>query len=103
MDDLHSDPPELIADLTDSDLDQFTIDWRYTMGDRDVTAELVAMFAAEERLPESTLVQEQARRRALKAMADAAEATLATGRMSGLTSFSLTLSRHLQLSPQIFP
>lgn len=68
---LHDELPEFIADLTDTEPGQFTIDWRYEVNGHDVTKELRELVEATNQLRHIQADQERVRKEALAAMAEA--------------------------------
>lgn len=69
--DLAEEVPEFIADLTDSDPDSFTIEWRYVVNGNDVTRQVTDFLSSAEALRKVQTDQERTRKEALAAMSDA--------------------------------
>ena len=67
--DLEPEVRDLVAALTDADLDSFGLEWRFLIGNRDVTAEVVALSRAETALEDALAARDEARRAVLKALA----------------------------------
>lgn len=68
---LHADLPWFVADLTDSEPGQFALNWQYEINGQDVTDALRSLATATEELQKVHAAQDQARRAALTALADA--------------------------------
>ncbi|WP_159944143.1 MULTISPECIES: hypothetical protein [unclassified Nocardiopsis] len=81
LSELRDEVPEAIADLTDSDPEDFTITWRYELGGRDVTEELLLYLAAEERFRASQRERDRTRDRILESLRDAG---LSPGQMADI-------------------
>lgn len=60
--------PEAIADLTDTDPEDFTITWRYEFGGEDVTEDVIQYLVAEEEFRRSQAERDRARARVLETM-----------------------------------
>ncbi|MFD6951037.1 hypothetical protein A6A08_01020 [Nocardiopsis sp. TSRI0078] len=60
--------PEFIADLTDSDPEDFTITWRYEFGGEDVTEEVLQYLVAEEEFRRSQDERDRNRTRVLETL-----------------------------------
>lgn len=69
--DLAEEVPEFIADLTDSDPDSLTIEWRYVVNGNDVTRQVTDFLSSAEALRKVQTDQERTRKEALAAMSDA--------------------------------
>ncbi|MFL1380329.1 MULTISPECIES: hypothetical protein [unclassified Nocardiopsis] len=68
---IRAEVPEVVADLTDSSPEDFTIIWRYELDGRDVTEELSSFIEVEERFHRVIEEHESGRSRALEAMQEA--------------------------------
>ena len=68
---LETEVRDLIAGLTDSDPDDFAINWRYHVGGRDVTDLLRRLAALEEELHVAASARDETRLAAIEALAEA--------------------------------
>jgi DNA-directed RNA polymerase specialized sigma24 family protein len=83
--DLRSEVRDLIAALTETDLDSFGLTWRVIIEGHDVTAEVLALGDAEAALDDALTAREGARQEALKALAGAGLSQAAIGDVLGLS------------------
>lgn len=74
-----------IADLTDSEPGQFAINWHYEINGQDVTEALLSLVKATEELQKVHATQEQARKAALAALADAGLSQRAMAEVLGIS------------------
>jgi hypothetical protein len=61
---------DLISGLTDADPGEFELRWRYNIGDADLTRTMSRLLEAEVGLQKATKAHEEARRDALRELAD---------------------------------
>ena len=83
--DLEPEVRDLVAALTDADLDSFGLEWRLLIGNRDVTAEVVALRQAETALQDALAARDEARRTVLKALATTGLSQGAIGDVLGVS------------------
>lgn len=83
--DLHSGLPWFIADLTDAEPGDFAINWRYEINGYDVTEALHSLAKATEEFQRVHTTQEQARKAALNALADAGLSQRAMAEVLGVS------------------
>ncbi|SDU62929.1 hypothetical protein [Jiangella alkaliphila] len=82
---LHTDLPELIADLAGSDPSDVTISWHYEIAGKDVTAQILGAALARERLERAQREREEAVRVALDVLRGAGLSQRLIGEAVGLT------------------
>jgi DNA-directed RNA polymerase specialized sigma subunit len=83
--DLGDEVHELIAALTQTDLDSFDIAWRFVMNGQDVTAEIMQYNAAELALQSASGRRDEARRAVIKALMKTNLSQTAIGDVLGLS------------------
>jgi hypothetical protein len=82
---LHAELPWFIADLTDTEPGDFAINWHYEINGRDVTEALRSLADATAELQRVHASQEQARKSALAALADAGLSQRAMAEILGIS------------------
>ena len=83
--DLETEVRDLIAGLTDSGPGEFELTWRYSFGRADLTSTIRHLLAAEVGLRKATQAHEEARRTALRELADAGLSQSAIGDVLGVS------------------
>lgn len=85
FDDLEAEVRDLISGLTDADPGEFEVSWRYNIGDADLTPAISRLLEAEVGLQKATKAHEEARRIALRELADAGLSQSAIGDVLGVS------------------
>jgi hypothetical protein len=83
--DLDAEVRDLIAGLTDTDLDEFELTWRYNLGGADLTGAISRLLKAEVGLQKATKAYEEARRIALRELASTGLSQSVIGDVLGLS------------------
>lgn len=83
--DLEADVRELVAGLTDSDLDSFGLEWHLELDGRDLTEAVNTLRRAESEFEAAARARETAREALLKDLADAGLSQAAIGDVLGIS------------------
>ena len=83
--DLAVEVRDLIAGLTDTDPDSFSLTWHYVVGDVDVTSQIEHLLGAEDELRAASAEREQARTETLDALRRASVSQAVIGDVLGLS------------------
>ena len=83
--DLDAEVRDLISGLTGTDPSEFELTWRYNISDADLTPAISRLLEAEVGLQKATKAHEEARRVALRELADAGLSQLVIGDVLGVS------------------